>query len=421
MIIKSLNEGFESISSTVKPEMDDSFEKMIDEALDELPKEELEEAKTARPVNLDTMLSAINKAFNDGRYGKSGNWECGLGGYDTGYEVSYKNIPLFDIQGDDIKFLLDKYYMKRHFGITNEDIMDYLGEIGSFNALQDEELEEGCDKKLEEELTPFIDRDVEKAMLDDFMNDYIWDNIVFQDDEFDYEAIEANKREIYDYWNYLVNEVGEDDFEAAEIAVRQCCDMNESANELSSFDDFVNEAFHVNDEYDETPEDEPTRVFFVKEMNPYTEEEEEEVLAVFPDIVETTEGFVRCYAHMGQHSYCDLDYVKTLEAATEEEYASLLRELEQVAGYDNLIIVNKPTEELDEGSSLEDLHYQARHPKAPTTMPNGDPNRNPKIEIVVDGEYVATTRWYKTCKAAKEAYCKEHDVEPERVKCYRVK
>lgn len=33
---------------------------------------------------------------------------------------------------------------------------------------------------------------------------------------------------------------------------------------------------------------------------------------------------------------------------------------------------------------------------------------NRKIEIFVDGEYVATTTWARTCKGAKEAYLAAH-------------
>ena len=94
-------------------------------------------------------------------------------------------------------------------------------------------------------------------------------------------------------------------------------------------------------------EDEPTRVFFVKEKNPWTEEDE--ITAVFPDEVNPTNGFVTCYAHIGQHSEGMLDAFLHCPEATEEEYASLLRELETVAKYDNLIVIDKPTEELDEG------------------------------------------------------------------------
>ena len=112
--------------------------------------------------------------------------------------------------------------------------------------------------------------------------------------------------------------------------------------------EMLKEAKAVNDSFDE----EPVKVFFVKERNPYTEKDE--VLAVFPDIIATNDGLVSCYAHMGQHSTCDLDYVKTLEPATEEEYASLLRELKTAAKYDNLVVVSPNEDVLKEAVDDED-------------------------------------------------------------------
>lgn len=45
-----------------------------------------------------------------------------------------------------------------------------------------------------------------------------------------------------------------------------------------------------------------------------------------------------CYAHIGQHSACHLDYANQCKEATEEEYKDLKTELESL-GY-NLKIVN---------------------------------------------------------------------------------
>lgn len=42
----------------------------------------------------------------------------------------------------------------------------------------------------------------------------------------------------------------------------------------------------------------------------------------------------------------------------------------------------------------------------------------PKIEILVDGEYKATTTWSQTCKEAKEVYLKTNpDLDPSQVTC----
>jgi hypothetical protein len=52
-----------------------------------------------------------------------------------------------------------------------------------------------------------------------------------------------------------------------------------------------------------------------------------DVTAVFP-FEEGSPGMMTCYAHVGQHSSCDIGWLQETRAATEEEYASLKRELE---------------------------------------------------------------------------------------------
>lgn len=54
-----------------------------------------------------------------------------------------------------------------------------------------------------------------------------------------------------------------------------------------------------------------------------------EVTAVFPCEPGTNDWrTMSCYAHMGQHSSCDIGWYETTWNATEAEYASLRRELE---------------------------------------------------------------------------------------------
>ena len=61
-----------------------------------------------------------------------------------------------------------------------------------------------------------------------------------------------------------------------------------------------------------------------------------EIVAVFPH-EDYNRFLVSCYAHIGQHSGCSLDYVrKGTSPATPEEYAPLLRELKSI-GYDPII------------------------------------------------------------------------------------
>lgn len=79
-----------------------------------------------------------------------------------------------------------------------------------------------------------------------------------------------------------------------------------------------------------------TKVFFFYELNG--------VLAVFPELIEKSNGYrndnVRCYAHLGQHSTMNLEYLKGKRPATKKEYAPLLDELKSV-GYDDLHVITK--------------------------------------------------------------------------------
>lgn len=88
----------------------------------------------------------------------------------------------------------------------------------------------------------------------------------------------------------------------------------------------------------EDVKDDVTVVFFVKEPNEYTDEEE--ITAVFPNDIWNKNGDVTVYAHMGQHSSGDLDYLLTLPEANPQEYSDLLQELKS-RGYDNLKIISK--------------------------------------------------------------------------------
>lgn len=54
-----------------------------------------------------------------------------------------------------------------------------------------------------------------------------------------------------------------------------------------------------------------------------------DVTAVFPCDPSDVNGYqMSCYAHIGQHSGCSLDWYHTTRAAKPEEYADLKRELE---------------------------------------------------------------------------------------------
>lgn len=61
-------------------------------------------------------------------------------------------------------------------------------------------------------------------------------------------------------------------------------------------------------------------------------ENEYGVTAVFPDIPwDESEGTVTCYAHLGQHGGCDLEWAREQKPA--KDYAALKKELESI-GYE---------------------------------------------------------------------------------------
>jgi hypothetical protein len=66
-----------------------------------------------------------------------------------------------------------------------------------------------------------------------------------------------------------------------------------------------------------------------------------EVTALLPDVPEH-HSFMTCYAHVGQHSSCDTRWVREeTRAATPEEYAPLLRELEQIYGTMEIVSIQE--------------------------------------------------------------------------------
>lgn len=61
-----------------------------------------------------------------------------------------------------------------------------------------------------------------------------------------------------------------------------------------------------------------------------------EITAVLPDF-EANHGNMVCYAHVGQHGECSLDWYYSTRSAKPVEYESLLAELQRI--YDNNLVV----------------------------------------------------------------------------------
>jgi hypothetical protein len=70
-----------------------------------------------------------------------------------------------------------------------------------------------------------------------------------------------------------------------------------------------------------TPDTHPTKVIF-------RADKDGEITAIFPALAGTNDTWTcTCYAHLGQHSYASLDYIRATRPATPEQFAPLLAEL----------------------------------------------------------------------------------------------
>lgn len=78
------------------------------------------------------LITAVLEAFNNGEKGGSFNWVCALGGYDTGYQCSFKGIPYFEIKSNNTVEFLNIPLMQRNTGLTPDIILDYLNEKFEF-------------------------------------------------------------------------------------------------------------------------------------------------------------------------------------------------------------------------------------------------------------------------------------------------
>ena len=94
------------------------------------------------------LAQAIKKCWygdykDKGRYAKIGKWEIGLGGYDTGYEVSFDGTPIFAIRttwGDNkVDMYQDEKDIKNLCGYNFKQIMKAINEVDPETILNEPE------------------------------------------------------------------------------------------------------------------------------------------------------------------------------------------------------------------------------------------------------------------------------------------
>lgn len=67
---------------------------------------------------------------------------------------------------------------------------------------------------------------------------------------------------------------------------------------------------------------------------------EAEIVAVFPTELDRVKD-MGCYAHIGQHGTCSVEWYHTTKPAKPEEYASLLTELQGVYADTELVVYKR--------------------------------------------------------------------------------
>lgn len=68
----------------------------------------------------------------------------------------------------------------------------------------------------------------------------------------------------------------------------------------------------------------------------FRKDESGEITAFFPDTYKL--GELVCYQHIGQHSMASIGYYRKTKPALKKEYTSLLNELVNLVGYDDLVV-----------------------------------------------------------------------------------
>lgn len=68
----------------------------------------------------------------------------------------------------------------------------------------------------------------------------------------------------------------------------------------------------------------------------FRKDESGEITAFFPDTYKL--GELVCYQHIGQHSMASIGSYRKTKPALKNEYTSLLNELVNLVGYDDLVV-----------------------------------------------------------------------------------
>lgn len=143
--------------------------------------------KQASNKSLSVLPKLLDKCWygsgrNAGKYAEIGNWKVGLGGYDMGYEVYYKNTPIFSITPyNELKCYWSDDRLQEEFGFTYSDIENVLKsykDLGDIKVIK-------ASKKVESTSVDGLDFPIKTWYTHVFKQDKLGEeidpNVTFQD------------------------------------------------------------------------------------------------------------------------------------------------------------------------------------------------------------------------------------------------
>ena len=75
-------------------------------------------------LNFSALAKVMDQIDDNGRHGRCGNWEMGLGGYDMGYEIYYRGAPI-----GRVNYELKEYELYDEDFMPKELIPEFLAAI----------------------------------------------------------------------------------------------------------------------------------------------------------------------------------------------------------------------------------------------------------------------------------------------------
>jgi antirestriction protein len=100
--------------------------------------------KQVKKLNFAPLLTVMERIDDNGRHGRCGNWEMGLGGYDHGYEIYYRGAPI-----GRVNYEFGEYELYDEDFIPREQIPEFLAAIDA-RKFKDVGYHEGDDEMVSE-------------------------------------------------------------------------------------------------------------------------------------------------------------------------------------------------------------------------------------------------------------------------------